>query len=225
MTRRTLFIGNSYTFYNDVPAQVVALAAEAGHALAVETVAEGGADVQLHWEKTGARQRIADGGFDTLVLQDQSGGPLHDRPRFDEYAPLLARAGIAAGARIVWYQTWARAAAHAAYRDAWTGGNPREMTRRVRDAYRAIAKTSGGIVAPAGDAWLLALEADPDLVLHDEDLHHAGPAGSHLSALVLAGTIAGVTPLAARYLPEGVDEKVAIRLRVAADRALASPGT
>lgn len=220
MTQRALFIGNSYTFYNDVPAQVAALTREAGGDLVVETIAEGGAHLQLHWEETGARERIAAKGFDTLVLQDQSGGPLHDRRRFDKYAPLFAEAGRGAGARVVWYQTWARQAAHGAYRDSWSGGSPREMTRRVRDAYRAMADAVGGDVSPVGDAWQVALEDSPALVLHDEDLHHAGPAGSHLAALVLAATVAGVAPLGARYLPDGVDEDTGARLRAAADRAL-----
>ena len=81
MTHSVLFVGNSYTFYNDVPDQVAALALEAGRPITTETVAEGGAHFALHWDGTGARARIERGGIDVLVLQDQSGGPLHDRAR------------------------------------------------------------------------------------------------------------------------------------------------
>ncbi len=220
MPQHVLFVGNSYTFYNDVPAQVAAIAAEAGRRLEVETVAEGGAHVELHWKETGARARIAQGGFDVLVLQDQSGGPLHDRARFETYAPLLAEAGMEAGARLVWYQTWARANGHEAYESSWSGGSREEMTRLVRQAYRSMADEVGGDVAPVGDAWLIALTGSPDLVLHDDDLHHAAPAGSHLAALVLTATIAGVDPRAAEYLPDDVTEGVAPALRAAAHRAL-----
>jgi len=221
MTQHVLFVGNSYTFYNDVPAQVAALAAEQGFAMSTETVAEGGAHMELHWEAsgTGARARIEDGGFDVLVLQDQSGGPLHDRPRFEEFAPRLGEAGLRAGARLVWYQTWARAVGHEAYERGWSGGDRSEMTRLVREAYREMAERVGGEVSPVGDAWLYALEADPSLVLHDEDLHHAAPAGSHLAALVLAATIADIAPGDARFVPEDVDESVVPQLRDAARRA------
>ncbi len=221
MSQHVLFVGNSYTFYNDVPAQVATLAAEAGHPLEVETVAEGGAHVELHYQNgTGARARIERGGFDVLVLQDQSGGPLHDRARFEEFAPKLAEAGKAVGARLVWYQTWARAAGHEAYESAWSGGDRRAMTRLLREAYRGMAARTGGDVAPVGDAWLIALEDHPSLVLHDDDLHHAAPAGSHLAALVLAATLVGLDPRDARYLPADVPAELGPALRDAAHRAL-----
>jgi hypothetical protein len=216
-----LFVGNSYTFYNDVPSQVVRLAEEAGRVVVAQTVAEGGADVKLHFDDaTGARTRIGAGGYDVLVLQDQSGGPLHDRARFEAFAPRLARLGLARGARLVWYQTWARAEGSEAYASAWSGGSPRAMTEHLRDAYRAMAKEVGGDVAPVGDAWAIALMRHRGLVLHDDDLHHAAPSGSHLAALVLAATIAGTDPATARYLPADVDASLGPILRSAAVEAL-----
>jgi hypothetical protein len=220
MSQHVLFVGNSYTFYNDVPAQVAALAVQAGQPMTVETVAEGGAHVELHWTETGARERIERGGFDVLVLQDQSGGPLHDRSRFEKYAPRLAELGQKRGARLVWYQTWARAAGHEAYESAWSGGSREEMTLRIRDAYHDMAKRCGGEVAPVGDAWLMALVASPDLVLHDEDLHHAAPPGSHLAALVIAATIVGLDPRQATFLPDDVPAELAPTLREAAHLAV-----
>ncbi len=215
---RVLFIGNSYTFYNDVPAQVVALAEEARVRLDAETIAEGGANVELHFTSTGARRRLEAGGLDRVVIQDQSGGPLHDRARFDRFAPELGRRAIAAGAELVWYATWARAKGHAAYRESWSGGSPAMMTRAVRAAYDGIAACVGGIVAPVGDAWQLAIDEGLPFSLHDTDGHHASPHGSHLAALVLAAEIAHIDPAAARYLPDGVTEPEAIPLRDVARR-------
>jgi hypothetical protein len=176
--------------------------------------------VELHWKETGARERIERGGFDVLVLQDQSGGPLHDRARFEEYAPRLAELGMKNGARLIWYQTWARAAGHGAYASAWSGGSREEMTRLVREAYRDMAERCGGEVAPVGDAWLLALAGSPELVLHDDDLHHAAPAGSHLAALVIAATIVGLDPRQASFLPDDVPAELAPTLREAAHLAV-----
>jgi len=216
---RVLFVGNSYTFYNAMPEQVVALAKEAGLALHQEQVVEGGANVELHWKDTGARQRIEQGGFSHVVLQDQSGGPLHDRHRFERFMPRLISAAQDSGATVLLYQTWARARGHEAYGHGWTGGSRAAMTQRVRDAYRNMAQQCGATVAPVGDAWQLALEHDPALILHDTDLHHASPLGSHLAALVFYSVLCDRDPRVMAWTPENVDEDAASKLRQAAAEA------
>ncbi len=51
-TVRVLFVGNSYTFVNDLPGQVSKLAAAAaGPALQTSSVAFGGATLKVHYEK------------------------------------------------------------------------------------------------------------------------------------------------------------------------------
>src|SRR5437868_11339665 len=65
----TLFIGNSYTYVNDLPGLVQALADSAGVKLAVEMVA--GPDLALidHWNEGTSRREIAKGGWKTVILQ------------------------------------------------------------------------------------------------------------------------------------------------------------
>jgi len=71
-TTRVLFIGNSYTYFNNLP-EVFARLAEAGHHGRVETrmVAPGGWRLKDHWEKGSARQ-LLDAEKWIVVLQDQS---------------------------------------------------------------------------------------------------------------------------------------------------------
>ena len=65
--RRVLFIGNSYTYVNDLPRTVEALgAATPGAAVTAEMIAEGGASLLSHWNKPGTRaahgRRLRPGG-------------------------------------------------------------------------------------------------------------------------------------------------------------------
>src|SRR5262249_39693411 len=72
-TTRVLFIGNSYTYFNNLP-EVFARLAEAGHGGKIETtmVAPGGWRLKDHWEKGTGRGLLESGNWDFVVLQEQS---------------------------------------------------------------------------------------------------------------------------------------------------------
>ncbi len=108
---RTLFVGNSYTFVNDLPAVVHALgAATPGGAVDVDSVTEGGATLGTLWDAGVARGRIASGRFDRVVLQGNSLETVGRADFFYDPARRFADAVRDAGARTVWYATWARRA-------------------------------------------------------------------------------------------------------------------
>ena len=67
----------------------------------------------------------------------------------------------------------------------------------------------------------LALRADPELALHDDDGHHASVRGAHLAALVIAGALTGADPMQARWAPAGLESGVLEILRRAARNVLA----
>lgn len=212
---RVLFVGNSYTFYDDMPEQVAALAKSDPGApeLTTERVVEGGATLKLHWDETGARQRIEAGGYTDLVLQEKSTGPLHDAADYHAYVRRLAAPARARGARVHLYETWAREAQSDAYRARWSGGSPAEMLRRVRAELTRAAADLHARIVPVGSAWARALAREPAPVLHDEDLHHASPLGSHLAAAVFYAHLTGRDPTPCPYRAPGVPEDDALLLR------------
>ena len=67
-----LFIGNSYTYYNLVPGIVRELASFEGRDLRVEMFTIGGCTMERHLEQADCRDLIERGGYDFVVLQDQS---------------------------------------------------------------------------------------------------------------------------------------------------------
>src|ERR1041385_1212532 len=72
-TTRVLFLGNSYTYFNDLPA-IVSELAKAGHQCTVETrmVAPSGKTLKDHWESSASREALDSQAWDFVVLQDQS---------------------------------------------------------------------------------------------------------------------------------------------------------
>src|SRR5690349_6806213 len=69
-TLRVLFVGNSLTAANDLPALVHALAAvSAGPAIETGTVTLGGYALEDHWTNGEARHALDSGDWDVVVLQ------------------------------------------------------------------------------------------------------------------------------------------------------------
>ncbi len=209
---KVLFVGNSYTFYNDVPGQVAALARADPGAPSIETdrVAQGGATLKLHATETGALARVAEPGWTHVVLQENSTGTLHSAR--DYHRSLRELAALVRG-RVLLYETWAREPGHEVYRARWSGGRPSAMRRRVRAELDAAARAIGGAVVPVGSAWERCLERYPRTPLYDEDGHHASPLGSHLAACVFYVFLTRRDPTRVDFLPPGVDAATARKLR------------
>src|SRR4051812_44654659 len=105
---KALFIGNSFTARNDLPGMVAQLAAAAGERLEHRLLTISGASLRTHWNKGEALREIQAGGYDRVVLQEQSTLPLTNRLRMHENVRLFDAAIRAGGARTVLYMTWAR---------------------------------------------------------------------------------------------------------------------
>jgi hypothetical protein len=179
---RVLFIGNSYTFYNGgVDAVLQALTRAKGRNLECTASTSGGKTLEWHWEEGDARAAIARGGWDYVVLQEYSTRPIGDVPAMHKYARLFDGEIKNAGAKTVFFMTWARF-------------HQPENQRAITREYDAIAKDLNALVARVGPAWERVLEQRPDLKLHMEDRSHPTPAGTYLAACVFYATITGDSP-------------------------------
>ena len=218
---RVLFIGNSYTSVNDLPSVVQALgAATPGAAVEVSSVLVGSSRLSDHWTTTGARAAVETGGFDAVVLQGQSVEPLTRAEDFQLHAQLFADAVHGAGARPVWYATWARRAGDPFYDALESGGYPAAMTNWLETAYETAALWHGDVVARVGTSWQLALAELPDVVLYEADGSHPTAAGTLLAACVLLQAISGETPRVPDPTPLGIARETADALCALAPRVV-----
>src|SRR5262249_7819567 len=69
---RVLFIGNSYTYFSDLPAMVAALGRAGGDPIETGMVVEGGASPGRHLARASWAATIRRGGWTHVVLQEQS---------------------------------------------------------------------------------------------------------------------------------------------------------
>ncbi len=103
-----LFIGNSFTQRNDLPGLLAQLAGARNLSVRHELISVGGASLRTHWNAGRAAKAIATGGYDYVVLQEQSTLPVKNAQRMAEDVRLFDEAIKKAGSETVLYMTWAR---------------------------------------------------------------------------------------------------------------------
>ena len=174
-----LFIGNSLTYFNDLPGTVARLAASGGDTIRVRMVAEPDFAVIDHaLGASNAVEVIKQEKWEYVVLQQ---GP----------TPLpLYRDTLVRAARLLDPPIRA-AGAISAQLMVWTPSNRPDIYDAVLLSCRVAADAVGGVVVPVGAAWRAALEADPALSLYAADGFHPAPLGTYLAALVLYEEITG----------------------------------
>jgi hypothetical protein len=89
---KALFIGNSFTARNDLPALIARLAEARGKGLEHRLISAGGASLRTHWNAGKARQAIREGQYDCVVLQEQSTLPVKNATRMHENVRLFDEA-------------------------------------------------------------------------------------------------------------------------------------
>jgi hypothetical protein len=198
-----LFIGNSFTARNDLPGLIALLADASGHRLQHQLISVGGASLRTHWNKGHAQDRIRDGDFDYVVLQEQSTLPVKNAPRMHENVRLFDAVVRAAGARTALYMTWARRHAPA-------------TQLAITDAYESIGREVGATVIPVGLAWQSVLAGRKSPVLHDKDKSHPTLAGSYLAACVFYAVMFSGGPVELDVGVDGLPDEDAQLLRKAA---------
>ncbi len=215
---RVLFIGNSYTYYNDMPEMVSQLAGSVGVDIEVDAVVEGGAWLRDHRQDGVASGKIGSGEFDYAVIQEQSAVPSDPELARSVMFPAangFANDALVADATLVLFETWGHLSGFAD-----TGhSNYNSMQNAINATYAELSELLDAPVAPAGEAWQASLNGGTGTRLHQADKSHPTIEGSYLAALVIASTITGVSPSEMTFDP-GLPEGVASLLRTYASQAM-----
>ncbi len=199
-----LFIGNSFTARNNLPGLVQLLAAAAGVQLSYKLISIGGASLRTHWNRGEAAAEIERGGYDFVVLQEQSTLPIKNAKRMHENVRLFDERINASGAKTALYMTWARQTAPEAQAD-------------ITDAYTSIGHEIGATVIPAGMAWQKCLQLSEHPILHDRDGSHPTLAGSYLAASVAFAVLFRRSPASLKVQIDGLaNDEMLVLQKVAA---------
>jgi hypothetical protein len=205
LATRVLFIGNSYTYYSNLPEILTKLAAARRQKVEALMVAPGGLRLKDHWDRGSSLAALHGRQWDYVVLQEQSmlgvSYYLDGKARvssdevFRPYAEKWAAEVHAVGAVPIFYLTWARKA------------SPEDQPR-LNSAYIRAAKAGDARVAPVGMAWAEVRREAPSIDLFLQDGSHPSAAGSYLAACTLYAALFNQSPVGLPATISGVPTNV-----------------
>ena len=182
---RVLFIGNSLTYWNEMPWMLERVAESLGDRK-LRAVFNGGSGMSLrqHWDRGRAVRAIREGNWDYVVLQAQSSEMLATPDETRRYARLLDGEIRKVRAKTIVFGTWVIEGSDTPQA---------ELTKR----YAALAKELDAELAPVGTAWDELRRAG--IRMFDGSGVHPSLAGTYLSACVFWATIRDESPAGATH--------------------------
>jgi len=208
---RVLFVGNSFTYYNNSLHKHYRQLAWASGIHTSETARSriktlsGG---RLPEHAGGFERVLSAEEWDVVVMQGHSLGPISEETAepFREAAREFSAFAREQGTRPVFFMTWAYA------------GNP-EMTALLDEAYTDIGRELDAEVVPVGLAFAAVTSERPDIALRTADARHPSRAGTYLAACTFFASLYQHTPAGLDY-HAGLDEETALYLQEVAWRTV-----
>ena len=210
-TVKVLFIGNSFTSQNNLPALFSQLSQGAGQNVVVASHMPGGISVgdtsqgaSAHMNNPLVYSLIRSNQWDYLVLQDNQGrfcrgygqfpssslvieGHLKIRDSLLFYHPC---------AHVIWYAGFGPKYGYPPY-----GNTGSALIDSIYHNYQFLLDTAGQILAPIGPAFLRIISGYPSINLWGSDDVHPSLYGSFLTANVIYSTIFKSSPLISSFNP------------------------
>jgi len=189
VSKRALFIGNSYTYVNDLPQMVADAAASAGDTLFFDSNSIGGYTFQMHSVNATTLSKIAAGNWDYVVLQEQSQYPSFPIGQVEtDVFPYAKKLDSIINAHnpcgeTVFFMTWGRKNGDASNCATWPPVCTYEgMDSLLNLRYRMMADSNDAILSPVGAVWHYIRQNYPAIELYNADESHPSVAGSYAAA-------------------------------------------
>ncbi len=198
-TTKVLFIGNSFTYVENMPDLFRNIADSAGYKVKIQMYAPGGVSVgdisqgtQAHMNNPLVYDNIRSDKWDYVVLQDNQGRFVLNYGQFPSTSLVIQghqqiRDSVLKNnpcARMIWFEGWALKNGLPPY-----GNTGIEMIERIAANYHFMNDSLHQIIAPIGGAWKKLILTNPAIDPWSADETHQSLAGSFLTANVIYTTI------------------------------------
>ena len=218
--KEVLFVGNSYTFYNDLPNMVKQIALSFGDTLNYDQNTPGGATLQMHSTNTQTLSKISQQQWDNVIIQCQSQEPSFSPSQVSNdvfpYAQILIDSieSNSVCTEPIFFMTWGRK-----YGDqqncqfyppicTYIG-----MQQRLRESYLDMTFNHNATCSPVGMSWKESIAQDSALNLYSSDNSHPSIYGSYLAACTFYATIFKKSAVGSSFWPVSIDSSTAYILQ------------
>ncbi|MFA7273250.1 MAG: SGNH/GDSL hydrolase family protein [Crocinitomicaceae bacterium] len=199
---KVLFIGNSYTYRNEMPDIFEHISISMGKKVYVQSCTQGKATLLIQSRRSAVYRAIREQNWDYVIIQGSSRDFIRDEEHIEEITiPALEKLLKAIKknyrrSKTLFYMTWG-------YRN---GFKPKEetntyekMTHKIRDGYLDLMERYRFGVVPVGMAWKDSRSKRADVILHVKDGAHPSLKGSYLAACCFYSAIFNESAIGSTY--------------------------
>ncbi len=193
-----LFVGNSYTFQNDLPQTLEEMLNESGYQAEIEMQANPAWSLLKHAQSEYAIDKIKSRRWDYVILQEQSVIPALSKSRKTKMIPAVRQLSSLNKGTTILFMTWGR-------KNGFKNFNFNkfeDMQEKLTQGYIEVARQFQLPVAPVGEAFKEARQQKPFFPLWNADGSHPSISGSYLSACVFFSLITNESPVGNTYQPK-----------------------
>ncbi len=204
-TTKVLFIGNSYTYANDLPVLFKNLSLSGGRNVVTGMSAPGGYMLENHMTNETTLNLIKQGGWDFVVMQEQSQAPTIGHFRYGSMYPsgkFLDSLIRINNLHSCFFMTWGRQYGGQQCIDTFCSPVFRDffhMQDSLKSAYTEISSRLNAVLCSVGEAWRRARTLQPDIGLWEPDESHPTLMGSYLAACVFYAKLFNANPVGLSY--------------------------
>ncbi|WP_339659040.1 HopJ type III effector protein [uncultured Polaribacter sp.] len=179
---KVLFVGNSFTYYNNLPQVVSAMAKSQNVNIDTKHSTIGGSSLENHWKSergTQTRIMIELEKWDYVVFNNHSLSSITSPDKFLEYSKKFADLVRSKGAEPIFMMTWA-------YKS-----NPL-MLPQIEKMHKLLCEQTNTNYIPGGPLFASSIKYRPDIELFHDDIHPSSN-GTYLLGLALYKYFTGKT--------------------------------
>lgn len=167
-----LFVGNSLTFYNDLPILVANEAKSRGLELKTTLLAYPNYAILDHWEDGKVQKMIATGKYDYVIIQQGPSSQADGRAMLLEYGKKFKQVCSENEAQLAYFMVWPSRTYYYTFEAVITN-------------HRESAKKNDALLLPVGEVWKNHFDATGDFSYYGSDGFHPSLAGSKVAAQVI----------------------------------------
>lgn len=191
--KEILFVGNSFTFYWNLPKLVEDMAKSRGLNWKVSQSTSSGVTLEQHWNSRKGLQTISlieENNFDYIIYQDRSHNPIRQLDSTEVYAKKFINLSKSKNSIPFLFSTWF-------YPEYWEREYPNNKIDLntnpfpIESVISRISKEEKIDFIPVGRAFKLFQQKYPNYNLLFDDDKHSSANGSYLAACIIFSSISG----------------------------------
>ncbi len=173
---RILFVGNSLTYTNNLPAMVQAIGVNNDIQLETEMLAYPNYALEDHWHDGKFQKLMNEKYYNYVIVQQGPSSQQDGRDMLFDYGDRFKKVCDEKGARLVFFMVWP------------SRGNYQTFAGVIQN-YRDAATQTESMLCPVGEAWKSYIDSTQDFTYYGADGFHPSLNGSQVAAQMIYNTI------------------------------------